>query len=50
MVSRYENPHEHSPGDTIDRLDPGMLELFARGLTRVVTVLAGAGGDAAATP
>lgn len=44
MVSRYENPHEHSPADTIDKLDLGMLELFTRGLTNAVEALAGATG------
>lgn len=46
MVSRYENPHEHSPGDTIDKLDLGMLELFTRGLTKAVAALAGTGSAA----
>lgn len=37
VISRYENPYEHSPGDTVDKIDLHMLEKVSRGVAAAVT-------------
>ena len=41
VVSRYENPYEHSRGDTVERIDLHVLEKVSRAVGEVLRHEAG---------